>query len=63
MLLDVRETQKRAIQVYDQLGYQRWGSNPRYALIDGEWMVGHYYFKDILPGTSQQGMGEQEMTE
>ena len=63
MLLDVRETQKRAIQIYDQLGYQRWGSNPRYALIDGEWMVGHYYSKDLLPGASRDGTGEQEMTE
>ncbi len=46
--LDVRETQARAIAVYEQLGYRRWGSNPRYAWIDGRWYAGHYYVKDLL---------------
>ena len=48
MTLDVRETQARAIEVYGQLGYSRWGSNPRYAYVNGRWMVGHYYGKDLL---------------
>lgn len=47
MQLDVRETQKRAIEVYEQLGYRRWGTNPRYALVEGRWLVGHYYCKDL----------------
>lgn len=47
MQLDVRETQARAIEVYEQLGYRRWGSNPRYALVEGQWMTGHYYSKDL----------------
>jgi len=47
MQLDVRETQKRAIEVYEQLGYRRWGTNPRYALVGGRWLVGHYYCKDL----------------
>ena len=46
--LDVRETQERAITVYEQLGYQRWGSHPRYAWIDGRWYTGLYYAKDLL---------------
>lgn len=45
--LDVRETQTRAIALYEQLGYRRWGSHPRYAWIDGRWHVGHYYAKDL----------------
>jgi ribosomal protein S18 acetylase RimI-like enzyme len=48
MTLDVRETQARAIEVYGQLGYTRWGSNPRYAFVNGRWMVGHYYSRDLL---------------
>jgi ribosomal protein S18 acetylase RimI-like enzyme len=45
--LDVRDTQERAITVYEQLGYQRWGSHPRYAWIDGRWHTGLYYVKDL----------------
>ena len=45
--LDVRDTQQRAITVYEQLGYQRWGSHPRYAWIDGRWHTGLYYVKDL----------------
>ena len=41
------ETQARAIEVYGQLGYERWGSNPRYAFVDGRWMAGHFYSKDL----------------
>ena len=45
--LDVRETQERAIAVYEQLGYQCWGSHPRYAWIDGQWHTGLFYVKDL----------------
>ena len=42
------ETQERAITVYEQLGYQRWGSHPRYAWINGRWYTGLYYVKDLV---------------
>ena len=45
--LDVRESQERAIAVYEQLGYQCWGSHPRYAWIDGRWHTGLYFVKDL----------------
>jgi ribosomal protein S18 acetylase RimI-like enzyme len=45
--LDVRKTQERAIQLYGQLGYERWGTHPHYALVDGDWVTGYYYFKDL----------------
>ena len=45
--LDVRDTQQRAIRVYEQLGYRRWGTHPRYALVDGAWVTGHFYTKDL----------------
>ena len=49
--LDVRETQARAIQVYEQLRFKHWGSHPHYAQIDGTWVAGRFYYKD-LTGTS-----------
>ncbi|MEM7441974.1 MAG: GNAT family N-acetyltransferase [Pseudomonadota bacterium] len=43
--LDVRDTQKAAIRLYENRGYQRWGTNPFYALVDGEMISGHYFCK------------------
>jgi ribosomal protein S18 acetylase RimI-like enzyme len=45
--LDVRDTQTRAIQLYEAMGYRRWGTNPYYALVDGQWVGGHYYVKPL----------------
>ena len=53
--LDVRETQERAIRLYDQLGYQRYGIHPHYALVNGRWVTGFYYFKDLTSAGSQLG--------
>lgn len=52
--LDVRETQTRAIQIYEQLGYHRWGTHPRYALVDGRWLQGFYYYKDLAPDAAKE---------
>ena len=46
--LDVRETQRRAIQVYEQLGFLRWGTNPHYARVEGHWVAGHHYTKLLV---------------
>jgi len=43
--LDVRETQGAAIRLYENLGYQRWGTNPAYALVDGRLLAGHFFCK------------------
>lgn len=48
--LDVRESQRRAIQIYGQLGYQRFGVNPHYAWIDDRWVAGFYYTKVLDAG-------------
>ncbi len=50
MNLDVRESQTRAIQVYEQLGYVRWGSHPHYAKVADSWVTGHHYYKDLING-------------
>ena len=45
--LDVRETQLAAIQLYESLGYECWGTNPNYAMVDGEVIAGRYYTKAL----------------
>ena len=46
VLLDVRETQKRAIKLYEQIGYKLWGELPVYHKLNEQKMVsGKYYYK------------------
>jgi ribosomal protein S18 acetylase RimI-like enzyme len=47
--LDVRETQGAAIQLYQSLGFQHWGSHPRYAMVDGVWVTGQFFWKELEP--------------
>jgi ribosomal protein S18 acetylase RimI-like enzyme len=49
--LDLRETLTAAIQLYESLGFVRWGTNPNYAMVDRRMIAGHYYSKRLrLPG-------------
>ncbi len=45
--LDLRDTQRAAIGLYESLGYQRWGIHPSYAQVEGRVVPGHYYYKRI----------------
>jgi ribosomal protein S18 acetylase RimI-like enzyme len=45
--LDLRDTQRAAIGLYESLGYQRWGIHPCYARVEGRVIPGHYYYKRI----------------
>ncbi|MGE0094632.1 MAG: N-acetyltransferase family protein [Alphaproteobacteria bacterium] len=45
--LDVRETQTAALALYESLHYVRWGKNPKYALVEGKMITGHYYYKEL----------------
>ena len=57
LTLDVRETQTAAIRLYQSLGYEHWGTNPDYAIVDDEMIAGRYYAKrliDDLPDTSRE---------
>ena len=48
VILDVRETQKRAISLYEQLGFRLWGKLPVYhKLLDGTMVSGNFYFKEL----------------
>ena len=48
MTLEVRETQKRAIQLYEQAGFIRCGTNPKSAYLHGKYIAGHYYYKELI---------------
>lgn len=52
--LDVRETQSRAIQVFQRRGYRRWGINPCYAQVGDNMIAGHHYLKALTPAAEQQ---------
>jgi len=45
--LSIRETQEAAIQLFKSKGYNQWGENPNYALVDGVIIKGLYFFKNI----------------
>ncbi len=47
--LDLRDTQRAAIGLYENLGYRRWGTHPVYAQVEGRILPGHYYYK-LLDG-------------
>jgi RimJ/RimL family protein N-acetyltransferase len=43
--LDLRDTQRAAIRLYETSGYKRWGTHPVYARVEGRIVPGHYYYK------------------
>ena len=45
--LDVRATQDRAIHSFETLGFTKIGTHPNYALINGEYVSGYYFTKQI----------------
>jgi ribosomal protein S18 acetylase RimI-like enzyme len=51
--LDVRETQTAAIQLYESLGFERWGTHPNYAMVRGKIVQGFYYCKRLRQRRNQ----------
>lgn len=45
--LDIRATQEAAIKLFESQGYIKWGTNPYYAIVDGNNLKGYYFFKKI----------------
>ncbi len=45
--LEVRETQDRAIEIYESHGYKKWGELPYYEMINGRMVAGFYYAKTL----------------
>jgi ribosomal protein S18 acetylase RimI-like enzyme len=59
--LDVRETQKAAIYVYESMGYVHWGTHPLYArLADGTIVPGRFYYKVLVGEVPEPPDGEQD---
>lgn len=52
--LDVRETQKAAIKLYESMGYIHFGTHPYYARADNKVVKGSYYYKVIDPKAVEQ---------
>ncbi len=52
--LDIRETQKAAIQLYESCGYTRWGMHPAYAKVGGRIIPGYYYCKRLTSETGSE---------
>ncbi|MEC9346456.1 MAG: GNAT family N-acetyltransferase [Pseudomonadota bacterium] len=52
--LDVRATQKAAIQIYEQAGYVRWGTQRNYAVVDQKQVPGYYYSRALVPAGSER---------
>ncbi len=58
MNLDVRETQRAAIRLYEALGFQKFGEHPYYARTRDGYVRGLYYFKNLAatePGGGTEG--------
>ena len=48
VILDVRDTQIRAINLYEQLGFKLWGKLPAYhKLENGKMIPGNFYYKQL----------------
>ena len=45
--LAIRETQDAAVQLFTNKGYAAWGENPYYAFINGSFVKGIYFFKNL----------------
>ena len=45
--LAVRETQDAAVQLFSSKNYKIWGENPYYAFINGSFVKGIYFFKNL----------------
>ena len=53
--LDLRDTQRAAIRLYERLGYRRWGTHPVYARVEGRIVPGHYYYKRLDEDVGERG--------
>ncbi len=45
--LAVRETQDAAVQLFSNKDYKVWGENPYYAFINGSFVKGIYFYKNL----------------
>jgi ribosomal protein S18 acetylase RimI-like enzyme len=58
--LDVRETQRAAIRLYETLGYTKFGEHPYYAFANDRYVRGYFYYKDLAPLAPEANSAPQE---
>ena len=58
---DIRASQDAGIHLFESQGFERWGTNPAYALVDGNLVGGHYYSKQLrkLPKNKKKKGGKR----
>ena len=45
--MDVRESQAAFVALCEGVGYQLWGVHPAYAIVDGKFVPGRFYYKNL----------------
>jgi ribosomal protein S18 acetylase RimI-like enzyme len=61
--LDVRATQTAAISLYESIGFERWGVQESYALVNGEYVAGYYYSKDLEKTRKRRRNGKKSKSQ
>jgi len=56
--IDIRETLEETMQLYEKLGFQRYGEHPAHTIVDGKVLKGYYYTKIIDPALAKAAQGE-----
>jgi ribosomal protein S18 acetylase RimI-like enzyme len=46
--LEVRATQEAAIAMYESAGFKKWGELDKYEMVDGKFVSGYFYYKDLI---------------
>jgi len=46
--LEVRATRTAAISLYESLGFKKWGELDKYEFVNGNYIAGCYYYKDLI---------------
>lgn len=50
--LSVRQTQERALRLYEEHGYVKWGVLPCYEIVNARMIGGNFYYKNLEPITT-----------
>lgn len=50
--LSVRQTQERALRLYEEHGYVKWGVLPCYEIVNAQMIAGNFYYKNLEPITT-----------
>lgn len=54
--LDVRAKLIAANRLYDSQGYKCWGTLPKYEFIDGKYVSGNFYYKNLITTPSKPSL-------